>query len=119
MGHKMVRGFVLFFFLSNGSAIAGWFGPSTFEECFLAKMKGQSSSMRRTAYSACRAEFPIKEPTAEEKEELARQIKAWQHVFFECLAAKQIKHREQHEPENIKGVKECHEKAGTFEQYSD
>jgi hypothetical protein len=32
---------------------AGWFGPDNYEECMLAKMKGQNSSMYYTAHTAC------------------------------------------------------------------
>jgi hypothetical protein len=39
-------------------AHAGWFGPSTFEECVLDMMKGQQSSMMNTVMRVCDTKFP-------------------------------------------------------------
>ena len=46
--------------LLTGSAQAGWFGPSTYEECVLENMKGVSSNAAALAIAdACRAKFPL------------------------------------------------------------
>ena len=42
----------------NGSATAGWFGPSDYNECVLDEMKGQPAYMKSYAKNACRNKFP-------------------------------------------------------------
>lgn len=43
----------------SSSAMAGWFGPSTFDECILKNMKGVTSNVAaRVIYKSCRAKYP-------------------------------------------------------------
>lgn len=45
-------------------SVAGWFGPSTYEECLLKNLKGVSSDRAASFISrACREKFPIQLPT--------------------------------------------------------
>lgn len=44
--------------LVHSTSFAGIFGPSSFEECVLEKMKGQQQSMLRWAQDACLKKFP-------------------------------------------------------------
>lgn len=39
-------------------ALAGFFGPNTYEECVLDLMKGQEKALLSTAQAACRKKFP-------------------------------------------------------------
>jgi hypothetical protein len=41
----------------NGSAKAGWFGPSNYDECMLDKMKGQPWNMGEIVAKACTLQF--------------------------------------------------------------
>lgn len=61
------------------SSSAGWFGPSTFEECLLDNMKGVTSNDAALAIAfACRSQFPLPKPppapllTDEERERQKR-----------------------------------------------
>lgn len=59
-----------------GSASAGWFGPSNYEECILDNMKGVTSNAAAIAIaSACRSQFPEPPPPPPTPEELAKQKK--------------------------------------------
>lgn len=45
-----------------GNSDAGWFGPSSYEECILDKMKDAKNSYAAAAIAdACRRKFPLKE----------------------------------------------------------
>lgn len=45
-----------------GNALAGWFGPSSFDECILENMKGVGGDMAaREVHRACRKKFPNEE----------------------------------------------------------
>jgi hypothetical protein len=51
---------------------AGWFGPDNYEDCMLAKMKGQNSGMYFTAHAACAKMF---------EQEIYRSIKtSWEYA---------------------------------------
>lgn len=57
------RIFVVFFLVTSpiGSASAGWFGPSNYEECILDKMKGAKNTYAAAAIAdACRKKYPGK-----------------------------------------------------------
>ncbi len=51
-------------------AVAGFFGPSTFDECVLENMKGVTSDVAAAAiYNSCRHRFPLKKvPTEQHKD---------------------------------------------------
>lgn len=48
----------LLFFASEGT-YAGWFGPDSYDECILDKMKGQDTRFYSYAGRACREKFPV------------------------------------------------------------
>lgn len=46
--------------LLTGSAQAGWFGPSTYQECVLENMKGVTSDLAAKSIAwACHSQFPL------------------------------------------------------------
>jgi hypothetical protein len=58
---------------ANTLAHAGWFGPSTYDECILDEMKGRPGYMMPTVKSDCTAKFCTEVPlTEEEKVELKK-----------------------------------------------
>ena len=57
-------------FLPLGAANAGWFGPSTYNECILAEMQGRPAYMMGTVEKDCQAKFcAYREETTEEMEQ--------------------------------------------------
>lgn len=69
-------------FLVADAAMAGWFGPSSYEDCVLENMKGVTSDTAAVAISrACSAKFPAPptpptpQPPTPTKEEMERQRK--------------------------------------------
>jgi hypothetical protein len=63
---------------ANTKAHAGWFGPSTYDECILDEMKGRPSYMMETVKRDCTAKFCTEEPltyTEEEKVAFAAAVK--------------------------------------------
>ena len=69
---QKVLGFAMM--LVSGVTIAGWFGPSTYDECILDGMKGVASNTAAVAIAqACRSKFPLPPPTPKSAEELAKE----------------------------------------------
>lgn len=61
---KIICGGILALLLITSSASAGWFGPSTYEECILKEVKGAKTSAAAVMIrKACRDKFP--EPVVE------------------------------------------------------
>lgn len=68
---QKVLGFAMM--LVSGATMAGWFGPSTYEECLLENLKGVASDVAATGIAkACRAKFPIPPPPPPTAEELQK-----------------------------------------------
>jgi hypothetical protein len=44
----------------NSSANAGWFGPSSYDECMIEQMRGQPANMGQIAGAVCLKKFPPK-----------------------------------------------------------
>lgn len=58
---KIICGGILAVLLIASSASAGWFGPSTYEECVLENLKDVKTDIAaRLVPSACRDKFPLK-----------------------------------------------------------
>jgi hypothetical protein len=57
---------------ANTRAHAGWFGPSTYDECILDEMKGRPQYMMETVKRDCTAKFCTEEPvTVTEEQKVA------------------------------------------------
>jgi hypothetical protein len=57
---------------ANTGAHAGWFGPSTYDECILDEMKGRPGYMMETVKRDCTAKFCTEEPvTVTEEQKVA------------------------------------------------
>ena len=64
------------FFAFPGLAVAGLFGPSTWDECILANMKGVGSDMAaRAVAEACARQFPPKKPAEKSAPPAAPSVK--------------------------------------------
>src|SRR4051794_28110669 len=60
---------IAFVFWTNITANAGWFGPSTYDDCVLDGMKGRPRYMIDTVNSSCRSKFcSYREETDYEKQ---------------------------------------------------
>jgi hypothetical protein len=72
---QKVLGFVMV--LVSESTLAGWFGPSNYDECLLDNMKGVASNAAAVAITqACRSKFPLPPPPPpkpKSAEELAKE----------------------------------------------
>jgi hypothetical protein len=63
---------------ANNSANAGWFGPSNYQECVLAEMKGRPGYMMSTAQKACEIKFPCPDKYHEDE---------YHAAFNSCIAS--------------------------------
>ena len=80
---QKVLGFAMM--LVSGATMAGWFGPSTYEECLLENLKGVASDVAATGIAkACRAKFPVPPPTAEELRKAKEKNEASRAWIAEC-----------------------------------
>jgi len=83
---------MLFGWLVAGPATAGWFGPSTYEECVLENIKGVSSNGAALAVRlACNKQFPLP-PRAPEPQPLsadpsAAEKKTYETQLVACVRA--------------------------------
>jgi len=98
---QKVLGFVMV--LVSESTLAGWFGPSNYDECLLDNMKGVASNTAAVAIAqACRSKFPLPPPPppkpksaeelAKEKEENERLCRS-----YRALQRKQERAKEQYD----------------------
>jgi hypothetical protein len=71
------------------SALAGWFGPSTYDECILDEMKGRPAYMMETVKRDCTAKFCWNEPltyTEDQKAALTASVAAAKKASDECMS---------------------------------
>lgn len=78
----------LFLFLPS-FAIAGFWGPDTYDECLLEKMKGQSDSMIWTVQKVCERDFPYEKELVKYSD---GEVKvSWSTSFLEDAISSNIK----------------------------
>jgi hypothetical protein len=73
--------------IAINDASAGWFGPSTYDECILDEMKGRLAYMMETVKRDCTAKFCTEVPvtyTEEEKVAFAAAAKKAAEAADEC-----------------------------------
>jgi hypothetical protein len=72
---------------ANTRAHAGWFGPSTYDECILDEMKGRPQYMMETVKRDCTAKFCTEEPVTYTEERKVALAAAARKAADECKSS--------------------------------
>lgn len=93
---QKVLGFTLM--LVSGATMAGWFGPSNYDECLLDNMKGVASNTAAVAIAqACRSKFPLPPPPPPKPKSAEELVKEKEQRDEDCRKHRQQQAREKRE----------------------